>query len=113
MTSNAFDLSNIEKVMLSTAIISGIIHIYAGLSFSFDILILAGIGFLAGSVLFIRKSIRNYIVLASIPYTGSQFYFYYQYYGFEIGALAGIDKALQAILLIASLIYLKDNFSRR
>jgi hypothetical protein len=101
----------LELAVLGT----GIIHIFAGLKNSFDILTLAGAGFLGGLLIF-RYADRLHDKLAympsppktrlgvtalSLPYTGSQFYFYYQFYGLNLGPLQVADKILQLGVLVA------------
>jgi hypothetical protein len=103
-------LDNLELVLLTGALISGIIHLYVGYEQAFTTLMLAGAGFIGGSVIFLTGYFRNLTVIASIPYTLAQFYFYYQTYGFSFGPLAAVDKVVQGIFVLTGVYYLAGKF---
>ncbi len=103
-------LENLELVLLTGALVSGIIHLYVGYDQAFMTLSLAGAGFIGGSMIFLSGYFKNLTVIASIPYTLAQFYFYYQTYGFSFGLLAGIDKVVQAVFVLTGTYYLSGKF---
>lgn len=108
---DSLNLDNTEIFLIAGSIITGIIHLYVGYTADSRMLVLAGLGFLGGTALFTKDFFRNLVVLASIPYTGSQFVFYYLYYGFNLGPLAAFDKIIQLLFLVAGTIYLKERYS--
>ena len=105
------DLDSKELFLIAGSVITGLIHLYVGYTADSRMLILAGLGFLGGTALFMKDLYRNLIVLASIPYTGSQFVFYYLYYGLNLGPLAAFDKIVQLLFIVAGTVYLKDRYS--
>jgi hypothetical protein len=109
MISKLHKLNSLEASLVSGAVITGLIHLYVGVSQGFGLLTLAGAGFLGGAVLFILDRYRNLVVLASLPYTGVQFIFYYQSYGLNLGPVAAIDKLVQTGFILVGLYYLKRN----
>jgi hypothetical protein len=110
MNSKLEHLNSVEASLISGAVITGLIHLYVGISQSFGTLTLAGAGFLGGAVLFVLDRYRNLVVLASLPYTGVQFIFYYQSYGLNFGPVAAVDKLVQAGFILVGVYYLKKNF---
>ena len=104
------NLGKVEIVLLTGALISGTIHLYVGYDQAFTTLMLAGAGFIGGSVIFLSGYFRNLTVTASIPYTLAQFYFYYQTYGFSGGALAAVDKVVQLLFVLTGFYYLAGKF---
>ena len=108
-------LDNLDIFLVSSAIVTGVIHAYLGLIHFLQVqnisfLGLAGLGFLAGAGIFLLEKYQNALVAASIPYTGVQFVFYYQAYGFGFNLLSLIDKAVQAVFILAGIYFLKENY---
>lgn len=99
-----------ELVLAALSLITGIIHLYVGYSAGFDTLMLAGLGFIGGTGIFLSGYYRNAVVTSSIPYTAVQFLFYYQSYGFNLGPLAAIDKSVQLLFIILGAIYLNEKY---
>lgn len=101
-----------DYLMISAAIITGLIHLYVGYTSDFNTLILAGLGFVAGTALFLTKKFQNIVVAVAVPYTAVQFLFYYQSYGFNLGPLAAVDKIVQLVFIVVALLFLFDNYQK-
>ena len=101
-----FDGDYLDYLLIGAALMTGLIHLYVGITVSFSLLTLAGAGFIGGTVLYVSGVYRDLIVITSIPYTLAQFVMYYRFYGFSLGTVAAIDKAVQLIFVLASAFYL-------
>jgi hypothetical protein len=104
-------VGKIEVLLLSCAAITGVIHLYIGLTQSYHTLSWAGAGFLGGAVIFLSGYFRNLVVAASIPYTLVQFVFYYQSYGLNFWPLAAFDKIVQVVFVVSGVFYLSRKYT--
>lgn len=86
-------------------LVTGVIHVYAGLAEGRIPVSIAGIGFLGAIVLFLVDSHRFLLYLAGIVYTAVQFPLWYVAKAGEYTTLGYVDKTLQGVL-IAVLAYL-------
>jgi len=99
------DLNRIEALMAVLVLTTGLIHLYIGHVGRLTNLVLAGTGFISGLVIFLTGRYRKLLALTAIPYTSIQIFLYYQTYGFNLTLLAGIDKALQILLIFSAAYY--------
>ena len=100
-----------ETILISGAALSGIIHLYVGLTMDLILVFLAGTGFFVGASIFLLGYFRNVLAAVSIPYTAIQFVFYYQSYGLNFGPLGVADKIIQTFFILTALYYLNKKFS--
>jgi hypothetical protein len=121
LTSNT-ELTRIEAALTALVAATGIIHIGVGLMAEYQVLTLAGAGFIGGAGLFLagpklddtagldlgfsRAALSGLV----LPYTGYQFVAYYVYYnGFHVLAespVAAVDKLVQTGVLALASLYL-------
>lgn len=98
-------LTMIHRLAVLLVLLTGGIHVYAGLVEGRIPVLLAGIGFLGAIVLFLLAYYRSHLYLAGIVYTAVQFPLWYVAKASEYTMLGYVDKTLQ-VLLIVVLAYL-------
>lgn len=81
------------------AVITGLIHIYMGLGFEGPKLILAGVGFLAGSGLFLADVKRRWLYGLAIPYTIIQMLLWVEM-GLPFVRFGLVDKFVQTLFIL-------------
>ncbi|PAU81517.1 hypothetical protein CK500_14575 [Halorubrum salipaludis] len=81
-------------------LMTGLIHVYAGLIEGRIPVSLAGVGFLGAAVLFLLDYRRPLLYLVGIAYTAVQFPLWYVAKAGEYTTLGYVDKTLQAILIV-------------
>lgn len=81
-------------------LMTGLIHVYAGLVEGRIPVSLAGVGFLGAAVLFLLDYRRPLLYLVGIAYTAVQFPLWYVAKAGEYTTLGYVDKTLQAILIV-------------
>lgn len=81
-------------------LMTGLIHVYAGLVEGRIPVSLAGVGFLGAAVLFLLDYRRTLLYLAGIVYTAVQFPLWYVAKAGEYTTLGYVDKTLQGILIV-------------
>jgi hypothetical protein len=101
--------TRVEYGLLGLALVTGLIHVYVGVVNQFNLLILAGAGYLGGMALFSLRRFRKYVVALSIPYTLAQFVGYYQFFGFNVSAEAAVDKVVQAVFVVLGFYYFRKD----
>lgn len=94
-----------ESLLVVLVTLTGLIHIQIGYSSADTFILLAGLGYISGALLFLKDFYRKLLVLASIPYTLAQIIIYYQVYGFYLSSIALIDKSAQVILILLAIKY--------
>jgi hypothetical protein len=119
LTSNT-ELTRIEAALTALVAATGIIHIGVGLMAEYQVLTLAGAGFIGGAGLFLagpkiddiagfeagfsRAALSGLV----LPYTGYQFIAYYSIYGLMGSPVAVADKLVQTGVLILASTYLYE-----
>lgn len=93
-------LTTIHWLALLLVLISGLIHVYAGIVEGRIPVLLAGVGFLGAAVLFLLDYRRSILYLAGIPYTAVQFPLWYVAKAGEYTLLGFADKTIQAVLIV-------------
>lgn len=81
-------------------LVTGIIHLYAGVVEGRIPVSLAGIGFLGAVVVFLLDYRRSLLYLAGIVYTAVQFPLWYVVKAGEYTTVGYVDKALQGALIV-------------
>lgn len=81
-------------------LVTGVIHMYAGLIEGRIPVSLAGVGFLGATVLFLVDYRRFLLYLVGIVYTAVQFPLWYVANAGEYTTLGYVDKVLQAALIV-------------
>jgi hypothetical protein len=117
LTSNT-EVTKLEAALTALVGATGIIHIGVGLMAEYQVLTLAGAGFIGGAGLFLAgPRLDNITGLETgfsratlsglvLPYTGYQFIAYYSIYGFTGSPVAAADKLVQTGVLVLASIYL-------
>lgn len=119
LTSNT-ELTRIEAALTALVAATGIIHIGVGLMAEYQVLTLAGAGFIGGAGLFLagpkiddiagleagfsRAALSGLV----LPYTGYQFIAYYSIYGLTGSPVAVADKLVQTGVLVLASTYLYE-----
>lgn len=95
----------IQWLAVGLVLLTGILHVYAGLVEGRLPLTLAGVGFFGAIVLFLFDYRRRLLYLVGVVYTGIQIPLWYVANAGEFTALGYTDKAIQ-VILVAVLAYL-------
>jgi hypothetical protein len=98
-------LTSIHWLAVGLAVLTGVIHVYAGVVEGRLPLLLAGVGFLVAIGLFLLDYRRRMLYLVGVAYTGIQIPLWYVANAGEFTALGYVDKIIQ-VILIAILAYL-------
>jgi hypothetical protein len=100
-------LTQLQWVAVALVIVTGILHVYAGIVEGRVPVALAGVGYAGALVLFFLNYRRRLLYLIGIPYTAVQFPLWIVAKS-EYGMIDYVDKAVQAILILVLLyLYLK------
>lgn len=94
---DTLNLTHMFTIVL--AAITGLIHLYIGLGFGGQKLILAGIGFLAGSGLFVAGVKRRWLYGLAIPYTILQMFLWIKM-GQPFIRFGLVDKFVQILFIL-------------
>ncbi|MFC6965082.1 hypothetical protein ACFQL7_28135 [Halocatena marina] len=81
------------------AVVTGLVHLYIGLGFGGPKLILAGVGFLAGSGLFLIGVKRRWLYGLAIPYTLIQMFLWVKM-GQPFIRFGLVDKFVQFLFIL-------------
>lgn len=102
-----FDLGSLGPLHwtgIALAVITGVIHLYLGVSFIDDSLgvpfLVAGGGFLAGSLAVLLDYRRRLVYLLGIPFTLGQIVAWYALNAPDFGAMGIGDKIVQVALVV-------------
>ncbi|GAA0455334.1 DUF7475 family protein [Halococcus morrhuae DSM 1307] len=105
--SNRIDTASVGTlhwVGIALAAISGVIHLFLGVSFITTPLgwsfLIAGVGFLGGVAAMLTNTRRRLVVLLGIPFTAGQIVIWYLVNAPEFSALGIGDKVVQALLIV-------------
>lgn len=97
-------LATLERAVVVLVVITAITHIYPGIVEGAPPLVLAGLGFLGGAVLYVRDIRRRTLVIAAIPYTAVQIPLWLVIKAGNYTLVGYVDKAVQVVLLVALLV---------
>jgi hypothetical protein len=97
-------LATLERAVVALVVITAITHIYPGVVEGAPPLVLAGIGFLAGAVLYVRGIRRRTLAIAAIPYTAVQIPLWLVIKAGNYTFVGYIDKIVQVALIVALLV---------
>lgn len=98
-------LSTLEQAVLVLVGVTAVTHLYAGVVEGAPPVLLAGVGFVGGAVLYLRGTRRHALTLAAIPYTAVQIPLWYVAKAGNFTAVGYLDKAAQ-VALVALLVVL-------
>lgn len=93
-------LAQIRWFVVGLVLLTGILHLYAGIVEGRPPVALAGVGFLAAIGLFLRDYRRQMLYLVGIVYTGIQLPLWYVAKSGEFTTLGYADKAVQVVLIV-------------
>lgn len=109
----SIDVESLESrhwLALTLVVLTGVIHLYAGITEGRLPVLLAGVGFLAAVGLFLHAYRRRLLYLLGIPYTGIQIPLWYVAKSGEYTPIGYADKVIQVVLvgLFAYLYWLEE-----
>ncbi|WP_340101497.1 DUF7475 family protein [Salinibaculum salinum] len=100
-------LSQLQWLAVALVVVTGILHVYAGVVEGRIPVALAGVGYAGALVLFFLDYRRRLLYLIGIPYTAVQIPIWLVVKS-EYGVVDYVDKAVQVVLILV-LIYLYLN----
>jgi hypothetical protein len=104
-------LEGLHWVGIAAALVSGVIHLFLGVSFAPEPLgisfLLAGLGFLGAVALVLLDYRRRTVYAVGIPYTLAQIVLWYvinfangpKSFPADVGTLGAVDKVVQVVLI--------------
>ena len=100
-------LTRLQWLAVVLIVVTGVLHVYAGVVEGRIPVALAGVGYAGALVLFFLDYRRRLLYLLGIPYTAVQFPLWIVAKS-EYGMVDYVDKAVQAVLILVLLyLYLK------
>lgn len=93
-------LSTLEQVVIVLLGITALTHLYAGVVEGAPPVLLAGVGFVGGVVLYLRGVRRRTLTLAAVLYTAVQIPLWYVAKAGEFTPVGYLDKAVQVVLVV-------------
>jgi hypothetical protein len=106
-TSRIGSLTRIQWLAVALVVVTGVLHVYAGVVEGRIPVALAGVGYAGALVLFFLDYRRRLLYLIGIPYTAVQFPLWIVAKS-EYGMVDYVDKAVQVVLILV-LVYLYLN----
>ena len=100
-------LTQLQWLAVALVVVTGVLHVYAGLAEGRIPVALAGVGYAGALVLFFIDYRRRLLYLIGIPYTAVQFPLWIVAKS-EYGMVDYVDKAAQVVLILV-LVYLYLN----
>jgi hypothetical protein len=100
-------LTQLQWLAVALVVVTGVLHVYAGLVEGRIPVALAGVGYAGALLLFLFDYRRRLLYLIGIPYTAVQFPLWIVAKS-EYGTIDYVDKAVQVVLILV-LIYLYLN----
>jgi hypothetical protein len=94
-------LTRLETLTIALLAFTAATHLYAGVVESAPPVLLAGIGFVGGIVLYVRGVRQRTLILAAIPYTAVQIPLWYVAKAGEYTLVGYADKVAQVVLIVA------------
>jgi hypothetical protein len=104
-------ITQIQWLAVALVVVTGVLHVYAGIVEGRIPVALAGVGYAGALVLFLLDYRRRLLYLIGIPYTAVQFPLWIVAKS-EYGMIDYVDKAVQVVLILV-LIYLYLNTPSR
>ena len=105
-------LSGLEMAVVALLLFTAATHVYAGVVEGAPPVLLAGAGFLAGVVLYLRGLRRRLLTLLAVPFTAVQIPLWYVAKAGNFTLVGYVDKAAQ-VVLVAALVALAVRQRRR
>ncbi|MEZ3118018.1 hypothetical protein RYH80_19040 [Halobaculum sp. MBLA0147] len=102
------ELTSLEAVAVGLTLFSAVTHVYAGVVEGAPPVLLAGLGFVGGAVLFIREYRRRLLTGLAIPFTGVQIPLWYVVKAGNYTIVGYVDKVAQIALIIVLGLLLVD-----
>jgi hypothetical protein len=97
-------VSTLHWIGIGLAAITGVVHLYLGVSFITSPLgwsfLVAGVGFLAGAAAVLTSTHQQLVILLGIPFTAGQIVIWYVMNAPEFSPLGIGDKVVQALLIV-------------
>jgi hypothetical protein len=106
-TSRIGSLTQLQWLAVALVVVTGVLHVYAGVVEGRIPVALAGVGYAGALLLFFFDYRRRLLYLIGIPYTAVQFPLWIVAKS-EYGTIDYVDKAVQIVLILV-LIYLYLN----
>ena len=100
-------LTQLQWLAVALVLVTGVLHVYAGVVEGRVPVALAGVGYAGALALFFRDYRRRLLYLIGVPYTAVQFPLWI-IAKTEYGVVDYVDKAAQAVLIVV-LVYLYLN----
>jgi hypothetical protein len=97
-------LATLEQGIVVLVVVTALTHIYPGIVEGAPPLVVAGLGFLGGAVLYVRGVRRRELALAAIPYTAVQIPMWLFIKAGNYTLIGYVDKAVQVVLIVALLV---------
>ena len=94
-------LSTLERAVLGLVGATALTHLYAGIVEGAPPVLLAGVGFIGGGLLYVRGGRRDALAVAAVPYTAVQIPLWYVAKAGDFTAVGYVDKAIQVALVAA------------
>ncbi|SEN81561.1 hypothetical protein SAMN05216388_1005117 [Halorientalis persicus] len=100
-------LTQVQWLAVALVVVTGVLHVYAGIVEGRIPVALAGVGYAGALVLFLLDYRRRLLYLIGVPYTAVQFPLWIVAKS-EYGMIDYVDKAVQVVLILV-LLYLYLN----
>lgn len=102
-------LGSVQWLAIGLVLVTGILHLYAGVIEAAIPVALAGVGYLGAIGLFILEYRRKQLYLVGTLYTAVQFPLWYVAKAGEYTTVGYIDKTVQVLLIaVLALLYWRD-----
>ncbi|WP_247009889.1 hypothetical protein [Halorientalis litorea] len=92
--------STLELAVFALVGITALTHLYAGVVEGAPPVLLAGVGFVGGLLLYVRGTRRRLLTAAAIPYTAVQIPLWYVVKQGSFTTVGYLDKAVQLLLVV-------------
>ncbi len=103
-TSSETSLTTLQWLAIALVVVTGVLHLFAGIVEGRPPVALAGAGYAGALVLFVMNYRRRLLYLVGVPYTAVQIPLWLVVKS-EYGVVDYVDKAVQVVLIVV-LLYL-------
>ncbi|MFC7045948.1 hypothetical protein ACFQH6_11470 [Halobacteriaceae archaeon GCM10025711] len=93
-------LVNLHWAAIALALVTGVLHVYAGVVEGRVPLTLAGLGFFGAVALFLANYRRRLLYVVGVVYTGIQVPLWYVVNSPEFTTVGYVDKVVQVVLVV-------------
>jgi hypothetical protein len=93
-------LTGLEWLAIALVVVTGVLHVYAGIVEGRAPVALAGVGFFGAAALYLADYRRHLLALVGIVYTGVQIPIWYAVKAGEYTTVGYVDKAVQVVLVV-------------